>query len=490
MRRRQLCCLLFLLFLAFSCGKREEDGSRQGPDAGQIIVGTLDWKEIGDLSQSSQLRDWSSAVADVDLPVMGSRCTGFLISEDILMTNQHCIPSASYARGVTVTFDHVKGNSKESWEKFDCSEFVGNDATLDYALLKCRGLPGSVYGFVDLDESAYTQGKKITIIQQNCDYYSNSNCDWTKKYSHGEITKVDSEYAHNADTLGGSSGSPVFDSVSGKVLAIHHAGLGNDGRGRGIENYAVPMSKIVAQIKRRFPHVLGDVGSTDPVDQTDVGNDEASAMVLSKSTSVEERIDAGDVDFFKITLKSGESASVTLKFLNSQGDLDLKLLDASSKVVAKSESTSDQEKVKLEAAGTYYVVVYGYRDAANDYSLVFEKSAETSGTSKLIDDASQRVFGLPAAADDLEIDSSSDTDQFGFDLKAGETLHALMKLDHQKGDLDLYLVDSGGKVVAKSESTSNQESVTYKVTKADRYFLRVAGYRGATGGYSLSAQKF
>lgn len=497
MRRRHLCCLLFLLALVVSCGAKKEAGSVPQLSQGQIIVGGLDWVEIGDLVESSRIKEWSLPVADIDLPVMGSRCTGFLISEDILMTNQHCIPAASYARGLTVTFDHVKGVSSSQQERFDCSEFIGNDETLDYALLRCSGSPGTVYGFVSLDAGAYSAGQQITVIQQNCDYYSTRNCDWTKKYSQGQITAVANEYTHNADTLGGSSGSPVFDSSSGRVLAIHHAGLGNNGAGRGIENYAVPMSKIVAHIKSRFPAVFGGADSgEDRVDPAGAGDDKASALVLSKNkVTLSERVGvAGDKDYFKVKLAANESAVVSVSFSHAAGDLDLKVYSASGSVVAKSEGTTGQERVEFKGSGTFYILVYGYRDAVADYEFNFAKSSSGAATSsELVDgdnDSAQSaaLFSHPASGDDLEIESASDQDYYGFELKSGDEIDVELKLDHSAGDLDLYLLDASLKILAKSESTTDLESFRYRISTSGKYFVVVKGYKGATGRYQLSTK--
>ena len=503
MRRRHLCCLLFLLVLVASCGSKNESGNVPELSQGQIIIGGLDWVEIGDLSESNQIKEWSQAVADIDLPVMGARCTGFLISEDVLMTNEHCIPAASYARGVSVTFDHIKGTTESQRERFDCSEFIGNDSTLDYALLRCSGSPGSVYGYVSLDSQSFSRGKAITVIQQNCDYYNDRSCDWSKKYSKGKITQSSDEYTHNADTLGGSSGSPVFDSSTGRVIAIHHAGLGNDGQGRGVENYAVPMAKIVPHIVSRFPSLFDQVGGDGDSDRdqaTDkdpkgAGDSAASAYDLkSKTQSFSERIGvSGDFDFYKLVLKSGESAKVSVKFSHSKGDLDIKVLGTGNTVVAKSEGTTGIEQVELSSAGTYYVVVYGYKDATGDYEFSLIKSAASSQATEFVDSSNDsagqaKFYARPSSGANLAIESSSDADYFGFELAAGESFVVQMKLKHSDGDLDLYVLDEDQKVVAKSETTTNVESVNFKATKSGKYFVLVKGYRGATGSYELSAQ--
>ena len=362
------------LLLNTGCGKQEAAaGGDQQIKSSSIIVGDVDWKEVTSLSSSNPVRKNSKAVANIDLPKMGSRCTGFLISNNVLMTNHHCIPSSSHANGVTVTFKHEKGVSQSAQKRFNCSTFIGNNRELDFALLKCSGNPGATYGFVELDSDEQNVGESIYVVQQNCDYYMDRGCDPTKKYSSGKITSFEKEYAHNADTLGGSSGSPVFSWGNHKVVAIHHAGYGNNGLGRGFENYAVPMSKIVPYIMTHFPSVDigGSSGGSSVVTDKPKGND---TMAGATKARVGSRFSGSissskDLDFFKFS-SIGKTVKVELTFTHSKGDLDLYLADSKGKVIAKSESTKSKESFsKYLKKGTYYVLVKGYKGAKGKYKL-------------------------------------------------------------------------------------------------------------------------
>lgn len=355
-----------VLLTTFSCGKGKSSADGFSVTQSSIIVGSLDWYEVTELKSSGEMRQASRAVAHLDLPVMGSRCTGFLISDDVLMTNQHCIPSSQYARGVTASFNYEKGVSLGSEERFDCSEFIGNDEELDFALLKCKGQPGAKYGHVDLSESLVAKGSRIYVVQQNCDYYSDRNCAYTKKISHGDVEDSADEITHNADTLGGSSGSPVFSETSHQVIAIHHAGLGNNGQGRGVENYAVPMSRIVPYIKQNFPQVLLSTDSSSAANNdTPAGATNLSLnKVLNGSIS-----SSSDVDYFKITLDKTQKIDVKLE-ISTSADLDLYVYNESEKLLAKSESIRSEELISGTAsAGTYLILVKGYRGATSKYKL-------------------------------------------------------------------------------------------------------------------------
>ena len=484
-----------MTLLVFSaCGKQGGANGDGTPISSSIIVGDLGWKEITSLSSSHPIRRVGKSVAHIDLPAMGPRCTGFLISESILMTNHHCIPTSSHARRVTAVFNHEKGVSKSSQEKYDCSTFIGNNRKLDYALLKCKSFPGRKYGVVELDDTQMQRGDALFIVQQNCDYDQSRDCDYTKKYSLGVITKVEDEYAHNADTLGASSGSPVFSSETNTVIAIHHAGLGNNGQGRGIENYAVPMSKIVPHILTNFPSVdLGDVGSggDDGDDDQPVGdepNDSKSKATFLSGTSLTSRSaeisTATDVDYYKISVPSGSKVKVSINFKHSQGDLDMKVLSSSGSTLGKSAGTGNSESVAVaSASGTVYFQVYGYRGAKTKYTLSFSvtKKKVTSNDTR----AGATKVSVPYSTSTKSIGTSKDLDHYTFTVTKTKKVTASISFTHSKGDLELYLMNSSGKVIAKSTSTKSFESVS-KTVSSGKYYVLVFGYKGAKGKYSMS----
>src|SRR5690606_15550189 len=171
--------------------------------------------------------------------------------------------------------------------------------------------PGAQYGTVNLAQAAAAASSDLYVIHQNCDYYTVQDCVPTKKISKGKLVSIraeDGEYVHNADTLGGSSGSPVFG-TNHEVIAIHHAGAGGWFNGRGYENYAVPMHKIVAKIQSTFPGVLsGSAPAPQPADPTP---QQPAVPVIQKN-----RLYAGEVvagQSVKAVFKQTVAGSVQVK---------------------------------------------------------------------------------------------------------------------------------------------------------------------------------
>lgn len=371
-KRMSVMCLLSLLVLV-GCGKRDEKSSETDVTSSNIIVGELDWQEISVLDESHPVRKQGVAVADISIPVLGSRCTGFMVAPDILMTNQHCIPTSRHADGVTAIFNHQANVSASKRIKYKCDTFIGNNSTLDYALLRCKQRVGEKYGMVKLTSNRAITGQDIYIVQQNCDYYYNRRCDWNKKFSRGKFTKIGNEYTHNADTLGGSSGSPVFDEDTNRVIALHHAGRGNNGKGRGIENYAVPMYKIVSSISSSYPSVkLNGIHTTDSNNSGNTNDTMQTASKVNLPFSVKNKkiSHKEDLDYYRFVVSSSKTVNAGIGFYHSKGDLDLYLLNSAGKVVSKSVSETNHENVsKKLSQGIYYVVVKGYKGALGFYNI-------------------------------------------------------------------------------------------------------------------------
>jgi hypothetical protein len=72
-----------------------------------------------------------------------------------------------------------------------------------------------------------------------------------KKHSPGTVMNAyysSTDVSYNADTLGGSSGSPVLSENSHEVIALHHYGFNKDAWGRGTHNSGVRASHVRAAL--------------------------------------------------------------------------------------------------------------------------------------------------------------------------------------------------------------------------------------------------
>jgi hypothetical protein len=142
--------------------------------------------------------------------------------------------------------------------------------------------------------------------------------------------------------------------------------------------YQVPYSLVVKR--------LAQAGCTpdDKEPNQSTGSATSLAGYLDGTPLSGLSICAGDIDYYKLPLTTGDSVIATIEFKDDEGDLDLRLEDSSGQTVDQSNGASDIETVVLDGAGggNYYLVVEGYpKDATeNTYSLELLVESSTDCT--------------------------------------------------------------------------------------------------------------
>ncbi len=370
-RERTFYFIFFLSVLLTACGQKQSTPV-SGVKSSSVIIGDLNWNEVTIFGNNEAYRRNSRFVADVRIPKVSSRCTGFLISEDYLMTNQHCVTSSSNAQGITAIFNHEAGVPRSQWEIYQCDQFITNDIVYDFAILKCSGSPGKKYGYAKLSQTEVNFNDSLYVIQQNCNHQEDPGCDFTKKISFGNVIDLDLEIVHNADTLGGSSGSPVFNKDD-ELIGLHHGGAIDRNTGEGVANFAVPTSEIYDYLEAHFPDVLPfsfegvwlDLGDNNRIKKSTQIDFNQSELIFGGSIDSRR-----DKDFYKFHLKKDGKINIKVEFKHLYGDLDIKLYNSKKRKVAKSCSTTDNEQITANLkAGTYYLRIKGHRKAENRYTV-------------------------------------------------------------------------------------------------------------------------
>lgn len=171
-------------------------------------------------------------------------CTGFMLDESTMMTNEHCVNSQQGCGSTVAIFGYQEASdgTVSSGTTYDCENFVRADFDLDYSLLRIAGAPGINWGSVQLSQSGVSDNEELFIIQHPAGepkQFSLQDCRVSQAIADGRATETD--FAHTCDTLGGSSGSPVF-TRDGRLVGLHHYG-----RGVGFwnENRAVRIKRIL-----------------------------------------------------------------------------------------------------------------------------------------------------------------------------------------------------------------------------------------------------
>jgi V8-like Glu-specific endopeptidase len=178
-----------------------------------------------------------------------TNCTGFLITESLLLTNNHCISTDSAARNASARLNYeVRPTRPEIKVRF--SKLVMTDQNLDFTVLRIAPTQSHQY-VARIDENQLAPNEALVLVQHPLDNpkkiaTQKEGCvlqDASAVGVSGETT----DFYHLCDSTGGSSGSPVFRDIDGQVVGLHHLGR-YDPSANSYHNLAVKMVNILKKI--------------------------------------------------------------------------------------------------------------------------------------------------------------------------------------------------------------------------------------------------
>jgi V8-like Glu-specific endopeptidase/endonuclease/exonuclease/phosphatase family metal-dependent hydrolase len=178
--------------------------------------------------------------------------TGFLVSKNMLLTNNHVINTIDVAKNATCVFNFQLGadGKPATTKRFRVRPdrlFITSSAIngLDFTLVWVDGEPWKEFGQVRIDRSAFAVGinefanvvghpqgrmKEVSLQENN-------------------VLWMDEKVVHySSDTEGGSSGSPVSNN-SWQVFALHHASKPTQVAGQSFLNEGIKFTAIAAHLE-------------------------------------------------------------------------------------------------------------------------------------------------------------------------------------------------------------------------------------------------
>ncbi len=203
---------------------------------------------------------------------------------------------------------------------------------------------------------------------------------------------------------------------------------------------------------------------------------------------------ATDVDFFKVVTTAASNNSFALAG-PSGVDYDMTIYNSAGTQIGSGAGATATETVSLtnQAAGTYYIKVFGYSGAnsATCYTITATATAVTGCASSYDNTTNGTVAGAVSIPLNTNVTGlvnvSGDIDYYKFVITTGGT--ATITLTTLPADYDLVLYSSNGTTqLAISENGSTTSETISRTYTAGTYIIKVFGYNtanNATSCYTL-----
>jgi hypothetical protein len=152
---------------------------------------------------------------------MGHFCTGFMVTAEIMMSNEHCLSNEKVARSALVDFDFEGPHDRPVRARV--TEFLLASFPLDYALVRVGPVPSGVMPISLKKRVPPVRNQELLLIQHpNGEHkqVSRINCRLKELQAKGRADGTD--FSHLCNTLGGSSGSPILDRRQARLVGLHH----------------------------------------------------------------------------------------------------------------------------------------------------------------------------------------------------------------------------------------------------------------------------
>ena len=153
----------------------------------------------------------------------GGYCTASLISNDLILTNHHCIAGRKKSAKALLTMGYI-----EPRVRFEIAQYpvdlnpVEASKDLDYAILRVAGSPGQIWGTVSLSDRQPIARGSLFLIHYPLGHPQHAT---RGRCRADDPALMGDDLMHVCDTLPGSSGAPIFDNNTLEVVGLHYAAL-------------------------------------------------------------------------------------------------------------------------------------------------------------------------------------------------------------------------------------------------------------------------
>ncbi len=273
-------------------GKAQIPTKQSTGDAARFIEASKGaFEPINELDATDPIVAMSRPIGRIDVVLkdkktgeeIGTSCTGALLANGRVLTNHHCLPVEGQFEPIkaSILMDYLTLDGKDS-KRFELTPKPEEwSATLDYAITKVEGDPAATFGSVAFRPAEATPGQSLMVIHHPLGkpkVMSRFRCLALKEQAEG------AELRHRCDTLGGSSGSLLFN-AKGEIVALHKEG-GLDAADASSFNTATRIGPILAESKDlqavALPAEAGTAGAGKQAQQQPAKTDQPATGLDTK----------------------------------------------------------------------------------------------------------------------------------------------------------------------------------------------------------------
>lgn len=421
------------------------------------------------------------------------------------LTANHCIGSSSTATNAeiywlyqTSTCNGTPPSLSSVPQSAVCTR-LSYSSTSDYSLLMVEGSIPDGLAWAGWSSATVANGTNVTCIHHPDGSWKRIS--FATKTSGAPTNFIRADW-YDGPTEPGSSGSGLFRDDTKQLVGQLYGGPSScssesyDDYGAFATTYGSISSLLAA-------------GSDDSYENNDTCSAAKTVAAGTFGSLVVKRYSGGDEDWYKTTVAAGQTLTVTLNFTHARGDIDLQLYGACGGAVLKSsETTGNSESVSQQNTGgssvTYYWRAYLYNDTRNTYSMTVSLNGGGGGGNN--DNCANAI----AVTNGTYSGSTSSATRDGSAScgRSSNTRDVWYKYTAPaSGTLALNSCGSGYDTVLSLHSacpgTSTNQLVcnddcggspcggtasclTRSVTAGVTYYIRVSGYNGASGSFTLN----
>lgn len=216
--------------------------------------------------------------------------TGFIVGDNLLLTNHHVLNSVDVARFATAQFDYeipatdllaMRLDAKPAFKSYKLDPqrlFITSPADgggLDYTFVWIEEAASQSFGVIPMERSSFTtrEMEPVFVIHHPQGRPKETSLDDTET-----VRMLSTVIHYAADTDFGSSGAPVFDR-NGRLIALHHARNSDepvrltDGRQVDTVNEGIKIAAIAMDLEKRVQQSGHDAGMAQTVLDAMTGSD-------------------------------------------------------------------------------------------------------------------------------------------------------------------------------------------------------------------------